>query len=509
MPLSPDFINDLRKVFAGEIRTDLTTRILYSTDASIYQIEPLGVAFPRTQSDLAAAMEVAAAHGVPVLPRGSGSSLAGQAVGQALILDCTQFLNRIVEINPERMTATVEPGVILAALNRTAAAHGLQFGPDPASAERATIGGSLANNAAGAHSILYGMAADHLVSAEVVLSDGSQATFEEISLERARQIAAGDRRDVQTAIYRAALDIRERYGDAIRQHWPKTWRRASGYNLNYLLPWSPSQPPLWDENNAWQSESGPAPIPYPPVSPGCINLAPLLAGSEGTLAVIRQATLRLVPNPRYTVLGVMAFSGLAEACEATPAILELKPSAVELIPQALIHLARSVPAYAHQLSFVEQLSPGGEPAALLVVEFSGDNPAVLREQVRRLGPGVFMAGTAQAQKQVWAVRKVGLGILMSRPGDLKPIAFIEDLAVPVERLGEFVRSMEQILARNGTQGNFYAHASAGCLHIRPLINLKAQGGVSDLRRIATEAVELTLQLGGAVSGEHGDGIARR
>ena len=513
-----DLINEIQQElsgrdFSGEIRTDLTTRLLYSTDASIYQIEPLGVAFPRRLDDLALIVELCDGFGVPVLARGAGSSLAGQAIGESLIIDCSRYLNQLVEIDPESLTATVEPGLILNSLNWAAAKYGLGFGPDPASAERATLGGSIANNASGAHSILYGMAADHLLSADVVLADGSLATFEPQKLEaihrqfespydNARQTGHPD--SILQNWYRAALHIREHFAGAIRENWPRTWRRASGYNLNYLLPWSPSRPPQWDAaNSRWGEANENHVAPYPPILADTINLTPLLAGSEGTLAIIRRMKVRLVPLPQHTILGVMTFQSIGAACEAVPAILERGPSAVELIPQSLIRMARSVPAYAQQLSFVQ-----GDPAALLVVEFSGDQLTNLRQQVEALGEGVLIAETSKQQSQVWGVRKVGLGIIQSRPGDLKPVAFIEDLSVPVERLGEFVREIDRILDDYGTSAEMYAHASAGCLHIRPLLNLKTIRGVAALREIAERAVDLTLKMGGSVSGEHGDGLAR-
>jgi len=502
-PLPPDLAHALQR--AGLlVRSDPVYRQLYSTDASIYQIEPLGVAFPHNTDELAAAVELASGHGVPILARGAGSSLAGQAIGPALILDCSRYLNRILEIDPQSATATVEPGVVLNALNRAAARYSLHFGPDPASAERATVGGSLANNASGAHSIAYGMAADHLLSAEVVLSDGTLTTFYERALPLSPLSSP-----LENALYDAALRIREHYADAIRARWPRTWRRASGYGLNYLLPWSHSEPPLWSVSQTIISNHQSS-IPYPPVSPGTINLALLLAGSEGTLAVIRRATLRLSPLPRYTILAVMAFPGIAEACDATPGLLERNPSAIELIPQSLIRLARSVPAYAAQLAWVDEVAggPQRDPPAILVVEFSGDDTTQLREQALALGSGVYLAESATAQKQVWAVRKVGLGLLASRPGSLKSIPFIEDLAVPVEQLGSFVRALEHLLAEYGTTGDFYAHASAGCLHIRPMLDLKSEQGFNNMRAIARQAVALTLSLGGSVSGEHGDGISR-
>lgn len=519
----------LEKAITGEVRFDQPTRILYSTDASIYQIEPLGVAFPRTIDELSTCVEIAAAHRVPILARGSGSSLAGQAIGPALILDCSRYLHNLIEINPDEGTAIVEPGVILSSLNNAARTFGLQFGPDPASAERATMGGVLANNASGAHSIAFGMAADHLLSAEVVLADGTLATFEQVSLQEA-QSRSRRNNNLESAFYRAAIHIRTDYANDIRQNWPATWRRASGYNLNYLLPWSSTQPPQWsvvsrqwsDVSDRWDIPEGiNASLPYPPIPIGSINLAPLLAGSEGTLAVIRQAKVRLVPLPHHSILAILAYPSQSAACDAVPHLLELNPSAIELIPESLIQLARSVPAYAHQLTLLDPLSSYYSKSlkdskrispSLLVLEFTGEDSNELHKQVELLhgaeGKPVLLAESIEAQKQVWSVRKVGLGILMSRPGDFKPVPFIEDLAVPVEHLGLFIREMERILGEYGSQGDFYAHASAGCLHIRPILNLKTIEGITAMRSIAEQAVNLVLKLNGAVSGEHGDGMAR-
>jgi FAD/FMN-containing dehydrogenase/Fe-S oxidoreductase len=483
MSLHPDFITNLRKRFRGDIRLDPASRILYSTDASIYQFEPLGVVFPKSQEDLHAAVELAAEYKIPILPRGSGTSLAGQAIGNALILDCSRWLDSIVEINPETQTATVEPGVILSKLNAAVAKHNLMFGPDPASAERATMGGVIANNATGAHSLSYGMAADHLLSADVIASDGSLGTL-------------GERSTLENTLisnfHSTILAIRETYADAIRQNWPRTWRNSAGYRLNYLLPWAPSMPSQWIGNT------------YPAnLTPDTLNLASLLAGSEGTLAVIRRATVALVPKPKHTILAVLAYQSNADACDDVPRLLAHHPSAVELVPQMIIRLARGVPAYARQMGWVL-----GDPAALLIVEFSGDEPSMLRTAARKVGDILTIAEAREDQARIWNIRKVGLGLLDSRPQSARPTAFIEDCAIPVQRLGEFVREVEKILAVHGIEGGIYAHASAGCLHIRPILNLKTARGVTDLRSISEAVLALTLRLGGAMSSEHGDGLAR-
>ena len=507
MGLPPEFVHGLRKAISGEIRVDITTRLLYSTDASIYQIEPLGVAFPRTLDDLAAAVEMASRYQIPVLARGAGSSLAGQAVGEALILDCSRYLTKILEINPDEGTATVEPGVLLTTLNKAAGKHGLTFGPDPASADRATMGGCVANNATGAHSILYGMTVDHVLAVDVVLADGSLTTFNSIPLDEARNKVNGCQ-SIESAIYQTALNIHDEHKSTIQAKWPLVWRRASSYNLNYLLPWSPSTPPRWKEFNRRNSHGI---LPYPPIEPGHINLASLIVGSEGTLAVIRRIKVRLVPKIKHTSMAVLTFNSVAEACDAAPELLKLEPSAIELIPREMIILAKSVPAYASKLTFVE-----GEPAPLLAVEFAGNDPGYVQEKAYQLKAyrkpagctHILVTETLEQQKQVMDVRKAGLGLLMSIPGDFKPEDFIEDVAVPVEHLGQYVREVEHILAKYNTRANFYAHASAGCLHVRVFLNLKTKPGVDALHSIASQVVDLALSLGGAVSGEHGGGIAR-
>lgn len=487
--LIDDFKYVLRQNIDGEVFTNSAQRKLFSTDASIYQIEPLGVVFPRTEDDLAISVEVASSFGLPVLPRGSGSSLAGQTVGAAIVIDCSRYLHKVLDIDPDARAAVVQPGVVLDDLNRLAGASGLKFGPDPASSDRATFGGMIGNNSTGAHSIKFGMTADHVLEIDVVLSDGSQTSFSEITLQQAQDRSQKDTRS--GAIYKAALEIRERDRGEIMEHWPLTWRRASGYSLNYLLPWADHAPPQWEGQD------------YPPVSVGRINLAPLVVGSEGTLVVVKRAKIGLVPTPSHSVLAVLNYDSIDDACDDVERILETQPSAVELVPRALIKRARAVPAYAELLWFTED-----DPAALLVVEFSGESKQQIEAKAKALDRRAVLALSAEQQDSIWRVRKVGLGLLMSRPGDAKPLPFIEDVAVPVEHLGEFVREFERIVASFGTKGDFYAHASAGCLHVRPIIDLKSAAGQKALRGITKAVVELTVRLGGALSGEHGDGLAR-
>ncbi len=489
---------ELRRL-VKDVRFDLATRLLYSTDASAYQIVPFGVVLPKHVEEVQAVLEVADRYQLPILARGAGTSLAGQAVGEALIVDFSRYLNRILEINPEEGWARVQPGVVCDALMAAARRHGLTYGSEPASSDRATFGGMLNNNSTGAHSLLYGMTADQVLSAEVLLADGTRTRFETLSPQAWKERM--QYQGLEGQIYCGVQKLIEKYAEAIRAGYPRTWRRASGYSLNYLLPphgFTATRPAGWDDS-----------LPYPR---GGLNLAKLLAGSEGTLAVVLEATFRLVPLPKKTGLCVVHFESVAAAADATPLILESRPTAVELMDDVMMRATRSVPAYARMLRWVQ-----GEPGAVLVVEFGGESEANVLAQIetfekRMQGQGIasgfVRAITAQEQADVWGVRKVGLGLLMSVRGDSKPLAFMEDVAVPVEHLGTYVREVERIFRHYGVASAYYAHASAGCLHIRPSLNLKTLEGVQQMRQIAEEVLEVVIRLGGAMSGEHGDGLSR-
>jgi FAD/FMN-containing dehydrogenase/Fe-S oxidoreductase len=482
-----DLEHQLRQRLTGQVHFDAYSRVLYSTDASNHQIPPLGVVIPRVEEDLDATVEIAAKAGIPVLARGAGTSLGGQTVGQALVIDCSRYLDQIYSLDPERQSAELGPGVVYADLNRAAAAYGLWFGPDPASGDRASFGGMIGNNSTGAHSIRYGMTADHILGADVILADGNRAHFQVLTEIEAQQHAGAG--GLEGDIYAACLEIRQRYAPAVRRDWPGTWRRASGYGLNYLTGFSPNVPSGWS-------------LDQPYISTDRINLAQLMCGSEGTLAILRRAQIRLVPKPPYTRLVLLSYDSIAAACDAVPELLRSGPSAVELIPHTIFERARLVPAYARRLTFLHEI-----PEALLVVEFASDVERQVVQSATRLPGGGIILDSNQAQADLWAVRKAGLGLLMSVAGDLKPATFIEDVSIPVERLGDYVRGMNIILKENGTYGEWYAHASAGCLHLRPLINLKTAHGISQIRQIAEAACDLTIELKGSLSGEHGDGLS--
>ena len=488
-PEAASAVRALRSRVGCELRTDRLSRVLYSTDASNHQVEPLGVAFPRDIPELAQTIAAAAELGIPVLPRGAGTSLAGQAVGSGVILDLSKHLGSIGSPNPEAGTIEAQAGAVLASINAIAAAQGLMFGPDPASADRATIGGVVGNNASGSHSIRYGMTADHLEAVEAVLSDGSVVTLGPTTETEAQQRAAGS--SLEARIYRSALDLRARCGALVQDRWPRTWRRASGYSLNYLTGFHPGRPPSWFAD----------PQPYPPDRG--LNLAALLCGSEGTLAAVASARLCLVPRPQAAVLVILAYAAIDEACDAAAGLLGHRPAAVELVPRGLLDRAAGVPAYARRLGFAPT-----QAEALLLVEFAGESLAEAAAQAAALAARGTLISDRQAQEDVWAVRKAGLGLLMSVPGDLKPIEFVEDVAVPVERLGEYVRRVDRLLASVGTRGEWYAHASAGCLHLRPLLNLKQESDRGRMRQIAEAILDIVIEMGGALSGEHGDGLSR-
>ncbi|MFQ5847049.1 MAG: FAD-binding and (Fe-S)-binding domain-containing protein [Candidatus Methylomirabilales bacterium] len=471
---------DLQRRVTGEVHVDRYVRLLYSTDASIYAIEPLGVILPRNQDDVRTAVRVAHAHGVPILPRGAGTSLAGQAVGRAMILDTSRYLHRILEVNPEERWVRLEPGVVLDELNALLRPYALEFGPDVATSSRATIGGMIGNNSAGAHSILYGKTVDHLMEVKVLLSDGEELSLGGRSPEVLARLARGDGGEAR--LTEAIRGIVEANRAEILNRYPQILRRVSGYNLDELVKEAP-----------W-------------------NLAKLLAGSEGTLGVVLEATVGLVPRPRRTALGLLHFRDLQAACEAAAELLPLAPAAIELLDQYILGLTRGTREYARRMTFVD-----GDPRALLLVEFYGDSEreigekeAQLKALVERRGLGYACRWVAsiEEQQRVWQIRKAGLGLLLGMKGEKKPVAFVEDTAVPPEKLGSYLREFRQIVARHGTEPAVYGHASVGCLHLRPILNLKDGADIQRMRAIAEEVSTLVLRYGGAMTGEHGDGLAR-
>lgn len=473
-------IQHLRKHIQGEVRFDDTSRKLYSTDASIYMIEPLGVVIPRTVADVQVTVEVASEMGVPITARGGGTSLSGQSIGPGIVLDCSKYLNNVLDIDASGGRARIQPGVVLDQLNNAAATNGLQFGPDVSTSNRANLGGMIGNNSAGARSVIYGKTVDHIHALNVVLADGKPASFGPLSPKDWERRAS--LRSLEGTIYRKVRDIVERNESEIRHRFPNILRRVSGYNLDLFCN---------------RKE---------------LNLSQLIVGSEGTLAVVTEAEVKLVPRPKVRGLVVLHFISLSAAVDAVAVCLELKPSAIELMDQLFLDLARDNPGLKGTMTAIH-----GRPGAVLMIEFSSDNPAevvhnsIRLEQRLRGATGVtevVQASDPKLRDPLWDLRSASVPLLYSIRGDRKPVAFVEDCAVAPARLPEFVERFREILHQHGTEGAFYGHASVGCLHIRPLLNLKDHAEVVRMRRIAEAVSDLVLEFGGAMSGEHGDGLAR-
>jgi FAD/FMN-containing dehydrogenase/Fe-S oxidoreductase len=469
-PGDPALAARLRRELRGDVLFDAFSRGRYSTDASIYQVEPLGAVVPRDEDDLVAAVQIAADEGVPLLPRGGATSQCGQTVGEALVVDCSKHLTEVLSVDVEGRTAVVQPGIVLDQLNAKLKPTGLWFPVDVSTSAMATIGGMAGNNSCGTRSLRYGNMVHNVRAIDAVLADGTRARMDEGGAHAPRALAD------------ALLAIHRREADEIAARYPKLGRRVSGYNLDALGGEKP-------------------------------NLARLLVGSEGTLALFRRIEVTLHPLPRNKVLGVCHFPTFRKAMESTEAIVALRPAAVELVDRTMIELGRGIPMFKATMDrFVR-----GEPEALLFVEFAGEDRAAeiahladLVELMSSLGlPGSVVEVTDAAfQSQIWEVRKAGLNIMMSMKGDAKPVSFIEDAAVPLRHLPEYTARLTALFERHGTTGTWYAHASEGCLHVRPVLNLKQELDVRKMRAIAEEAFAVVREYKGSHSGEHGDGLVR-
>ena len=468
-----------KREIEGEVLFDRASRGRYSTDASIYQIEPVGVVVPKTERDALIALQIAVDEGVPVLPRGAGSSQCGQTVGAALVIDHSKHLDRIVSLDKENATAVVQPGVVLDALNAYLRPHGLWFPVDVSTSAQATIGGMAGNNSCGSRSIRYGNMVHNVTGIDALLADGAEYHFGEVPENLAQR--SGPAGCIELA--RRVRAIAEREAGEIEARWPKMLRRVQGYNLDMVAP-----------RGAW-------------------NFAQLLVGSEGTLAYSKRIHLKLSPLPRARTLGVCHFATFRRAMEVPQHIVKLAPTAVELVDRTMIGLARGNSAFRGTVErFIR-----GDPDAILLVEFAGEERdeqlnklEQLSELMADLGhPGSVVEITdAALQREVWEVRKAGLNIMMSMKGDGKPVSFIEDCAVPLENLAEYTDSLTQVFRKHGTQGTWYAHASVGTLHVRPILDMKGDGA-RKMRAIAEEACALVKKFkGAAYSGEHGDGLVR-
>lgn len=481
-------IDELREAVAGEVRIDRLSRQLYSTDASDFRKEPIGVVIPRHVDDIRAAMAIAARHGIPVIPRGGGSSVSGQTVGQGLVIDHSKYLNNILELNVAERWVEVESGVVLDVLNAALAPHGLMVGPDPSSCAVATIGGMAGNNSTGAHSFVHGMMADHVRALEVVLADGSLARFEEKGEEELAGLARQE--TLEGRIYREVPRLVAEYERDIRTGFPKTWRNVAGYGLDRILG---------------QLDAG---KPF--------NLAPLIVGSEGTLATITRVRLGVVERPPLVRLAIPHFEDLQTALRAVPVILEYPVAAVELMTAPTLKLAGDHPVIGPRLRrFVH-----GQPGAILIVEFAGTGESQLVERMARLEDRLRREGlaghlshlshcaTTEEMANVWGIRKSIFGLIMSKPGDDKRVWVIDDASVPVDELTGYTEDVIAAGRKFGMEINFDAHASAGCLHMGLDLNLRTAKGLQTLELLCKEIMTIAIAHGGSTTGEHGEGLAR-
>jgi FAD/FMN-containing dehydrogenase/Fe-S oxidoreductase len=474
----------LRRETQGEVLFDAAARGRYATDASIYQVMPVGVLVPSREQDVLTAIEIARELRVPILPRGAGTSQCGQTTGAALVIDGSKFLRNLLDLDVEKRTAVVQPGMVLDHLNARLRPHGLWFPVDVSTGAQATLGGMAGNNSCGSRSIAYGNMVHNVLGASAWLSDGSAVSFGPVgdSSGRAAQIAQFVRQ------------LAEQHRSDIEAHWPKVLRRVAGYNLDIFHPQS-ERPYTTDER---------------------VNLAHLLIGSEGTLAYTQTLTLRLSELPPNRVLGVVNFPTFRAAMRAAQFIVELGPTAVELVDRTMIELSLANPEFRAIMAAVLK----DNPAAILLVEFAGSDAQALRSSLKQLtalmgdhdaAATVVELLDAVSQSRLWEVRKAGLNIMMSLKGDGKPVSFIEDCAVPLQHLAEYTDALTEVFARHGTHGTWYAHASVGTLHVRPILDMRQdgpEGGAARMRAIAEEAAVLVRRYRGAFSGEHGDGICR-
>jgi FAD/FMN-containing dehydrogenase/Fe-S oxidoreductase len=523
-PTAPQYralAEDLRERVSGAVQFDEYAQVLYATDGSIYQARPAGVVLPRDVSDVRAAVDIATAYEVPILPRGAGSSLAGQAVGPGcVVLDFSRHMDDIVEIDPEARRATVQPGVVQDHLDAALADHGLKFPPDPASSNRATVGGGIGNNSTGAHSVRYGITDAYTEALRVVLANGELIHTREVVLDSPEYegIVGADTREA--ALYETVRGLVEDNRAEIEDRYPTLKRSVSGYNLHKVI---------------YENDEGEE----------VINLSKLFVGAEGTLGVVVEATLSLVTKPEETALALYCFEELIEALEAVPAALEFPVSAVELMDDEVFRLAADSDGYAE---YVDPI-PEGTAAALMIEwddelvpadgataadEAAGDaaieatdggaaaadngsqraafEAAVADTTARFVDDGdafdVIKAYTDEEQDRLWKLRKAAIPLLMSLEGDPKPYPFIEDASVPPAELAEYVGKFEDVLTDHDTSAAYFAHAGSGTLHIRPILNLKDGEGIESLHSITDDVTDLVLEHHGAFSGEHGDGMAR-
>ena len=471
---------ELRDAIQGEVHFDEVSRCAYSVDASIYEIAPIGIVVPKTKQDLIKAVKIAHAHRVPIIARGAATGITGGCIGKGLIIDTSKYLTRIIEIDFDQQYACCEAGVVQDQLNGALAQTGWRLGPDTSTGNRATLGGMTANNAAGARSLLYGKMVDHVEKVELVMADGEIIIFQAIDdAEWERKRSQGDQ---EGRIYQKLFEVVNTYRQEIIDRFPKIPRRVSGYNLDEL------------------------------VKPGPLNLAKLIVGSEGTLGIITEITVKISPKPKATGLCLLHFDEMIGAMQWIPKILSYKPMAVEMIDDTIIKLGKLSPSMRGKMSWLQ-----GNPKAIFVVEFDGDTPSKLEQKLvaftsdaRKKGIGysqLFLTHPSQMD-DVWALRKAGLGILMSKRSYSRAIAFLEDLTVAPNNLAAFMDQFCQYLSSKGKEAGIYGHVGSGCMHVRPFLDLRAPEELALMDEMMKDISTLVQEHGGAMSGEHGDGIIR-
>ncbi len=470
---------ELSNCLQGDLHVDTLHRAIYATDASNYQIKPLAVVCPKNAADVKQTLAFASKYRIPVVGRGGGTSLVGQSIGEGIVLDFTRYMNRILAYDKDERWAWVEPGIVRDVLNDFLKKDGLHFAPDPATSSRATVGGMIANNSSGTRSIVYGKTIDHVMELEAMLADSEIIHCKDVRHQELESVLSGTSRESE--LYRALFSTIEANRTEIERRFPKVMRRVGGYNLDEFL------------ETDW-------------------NLSKLLTGSEGTLAVILRAKIRLEPLPKAQSLCIVHFHDFYECIASVPEILSFQPASVELLDNLLISLSREnleTKRYSH---FIQ-----GSPGGVLVVEFFGESQADAAQKAKALQEHFLKRKISYAAplfvdkkliEDVFALRKKGLGLLLGVKGNRKPIAFIEDAAVPVQHLCEYIREVFDVCKKHNTPVVAYAHASVGLLHVKPLLDLRDAEDIHRMKLIAQETLQLVLKYRGSWSGEHGDGLAR-
>ena len=483
MSLTENQINkvakEIQSKIKGKVLFDNFSRGRYSTDSSLYQMMPVGAVLPQDTNDVLELMNYSQRNNIPLLARGGGSSQCGQTVGECIVLDYSRHQNKILDLNVEEKTVWVEPGIVLDQLNAYLKPYGIWYPVDVSTSSRATIGGMTANNSCGSRSLYYGNMVNNVLAVEAILDDGTIHTFEDID-KNYLEITNNHNRKYE--IIKKFLEIKDKTKEEIDLHFPITQRRVGGYNIDLI-------------------------------NPNGFNTSNILVGSEGTLSLFNKVKLKLWDIPKQKVLGVCFFKSFREAMSIVKEMVKLKPTTVELLDHNLIDLAKAIPLYAGEIKKYIK----GNPEAVLMVEFIDDDINLIRQKLKDLESLVksdnsendFAAHeNLKDQKAIFEIRKAGLNILMSMKGDKKAVAFIEDCAVTLEHLADYTSGLKDVFKKYNTSGMFYAHASVGTLHVRPVLNMKTEEDVKNMRSIAEEAFAMVKKYKGSHSGEHGDGIVR-